>query len=111
MDVPEAFAMLAGLKAAVTPEGSEMVESNTEVLKLLNGVAVSVMVPDDPAAAESVEALGERVKSPGLPVWGWPPLKSLVRVPASEAMMGRLSTIRPSSRFSVSDALEKFSEP
>jgi hypothetical protein len=67
-DVPEAFAMLVGFKAAVTPEGSEMVESGTAVSKLLNGAADSVMVPEDPAATESVEALGESAKSPGLPV-------------------------------------------
>jgi hypothetical protein len=51
------------------------------------------------------------VKSAGLPVCGVPPSKSLVSVPTSDCITGRLLMITPSSRFSVSDALEKFSEP
>lgn len=42
---------------------------------------------------------------------GVAPVKSLVRVEFTEDTMAELVVIMPSSRFSFSDALEKFSEP
>jgi hypothetical protein len=51
VELPDAPEMLDGLKLAVTPEGRSNAESATAVLKLLNGVAVTVAVVEEPAAA------------------------------------------------------------
>lgn len=111
VELPLPPEIVDGLKAAVTPDGRPAVVRATELLKELNGAHVMVDVPVCPAGTVNALGLGESVKLAGLPDHGVPPRKSLMSVVFSEVRIGALLKIKPNSRFSVREALEKFSEP
>jgi hypothetical protein len=104
-------AMVDGLKLAVTPAGRPVAVSEIAELKLSKICVETVVVPELPAFTVSRSGLASTENLPLLPDHGVPPLKSLVNVPSSEVIMAALEMISPNSRFSVNEALEKFSEP
>ncbi len=112
MDDPEPGAgMLAGLKLDVTPEGKPLADSEIAASNPSKTAVVIVAVPELPAGTVSDAGFASTEKFALLPDHGVPPVKSLVRVVSIDAMTAVFDTISPSSRFSVSEAFEKFSEP
>ena len=103
--------MLAGLKLAVTPEGKPLADSATGASNPSKTAVVMAVVPELPAGTVSESGFASTEKFALLPDHGVPPMKSLVKVVSIDAMIAALEIISPNSRFSVSDALEKFSEP
>ena len=112
VDDPEPGAeMLVGLKLAVTPAGKPLADSATAASNPSKTAVVMVAVPELPAGTVSDDGFASTEKFALLPDHGVPPLKSLVKVVSIDAMIAALDMISPSSRFSVNEALEKFSEP
>ena len=104
-------AMPDGVNCAVTPDGKPLTASEIAELKPSKAWAVTVAVPELGELTVSESGLASIEKLPLLPDQGVPPAKSLIKVRSMDARIAGSETISPSSRFLVSEALEKFSEP